>query len=79
MRGAGTYSDEDIPLFQDAWRSMIAEDLEYMSLIQVWFVIRILFTSGSRHTHQQALVLGKNLYRHSQNNGRVCRWPHAPG
>jgi hypothetical protein len=28
MRIAGNYSDEDMQLFQDAWRSMIAEDLE---------------------------------------------------
>ena len=27
MRSAG-YSDEDMHLFQDAWKSMIAEDLE---------------------------------------------------
>jgi hypothetical protein len=60
MRSAG-YSDEDLHLFQDAWKSMIAEDLEYMPLIQVWSVIHILFTSGSRHTRQQVLVLGKSL------------------
>jgi predicted DNA-binding protein len=28
MRSAGTYSEEDLYLFQDAWKSMIAEDLE---------------------------------------------------
>jgi hypothetical protein len=28
MRSAGNYSQEDVYLFQDAWRSMIAEDLE---------------------------------------------------
>jgi hypothetical protein len=28
MRSPGNYSDEDMQLFQDAWRSMIAEDLE---------------------------------------------------
>jgi predicted transcriptional regulator len=28
MRSAGNYSDEDMYLFQDAWKSMIAEDLE---------------------------------------------------
>jgi len=28
MRSAGNYSDEDMHLFQDAWKSMIAEDLE---------------------------------------------------
>jgi hypothetical protein len=28
MRSSGNYSDEDLQLFQDAWRSMIAEDLE---------------------------------------------------
>ena len=43
---------------------MIAESLEDVPLIQVWSVIliHILFTSGSRHTRQQALVLGKSLY-----------------
>jgi hypothetical protein len=28
MRSVGTYSEEDMHLFQDAWKSMIAEDLE---------------------------------------------------
>jgi hypothetical protein len=28
MRSSGNYSDEDMHLFHDAWRSMIAEDLE---------------------------------------------------
>ena len=28
MRSAGNHSDEDMHLFHDAWRSMIAEDLE---------------------------------------------------
>jgi predicted DNA-binding protein len=28
MRSAGNYSQEDMHLFQDAWKSMIAEDLE---------------------------------------------------
>ena len=28
MRSAGTYSDEDMQVFQDAWKSMIAEDSE---------------------------------------------------
>lgn len=28
MRSAGNYSQEDVYLFQDAWKSMIAEDLE---------------------------------------------------
>ena len=34
MRSAG-YSQEDVYLFQDAWKSMIAEDLEYIPLIPV--------------------------------------------
>jgi hypothetical protein len=59
IHSSGNYSDEDIQLFQDAWRSMIAEDLEYMPL---WLVILILCTSGSRHTHQRASVLGRSLY-----------------
>jgi hypothetical protein len=62
MRSAGSYIDEDMHLFQDAWKSKRAEDLEDMLLILVWSVILLLHTSGSRHDHQQTLVLGKSLY-----------------
>jgi hypothetical protein len=67
MRSAG-YSQEDVYLFQDAWKSMIAEVLEHIPLIPVWSVTHILFTSGSRHDHHTARVIGPNLYRRIPRN-----------
>jgi hypothetical protein len=34
-----------------------------MSLIQIWYLILTQWTSGSRHTRQQALVLGREPVR----------------
>jgi hypothetical protein len=68
MRSAGYYSDEDLHLFQDAWRSMIAEDLEELPLIPVWSVILTLFTFGSRHDRHEMKGVGQNLRNASLNN-----------
>jgi hypothetical protein len=69
MRSAG-FSDEDLHLFQDAWKSMIAEDLEYMPLIRVWYLTFTVFTSGSHQYHLEASAIGTTRFSVLQNNGR---------